>query len=170
MTNIWNGRNSIKNSNNLLYMLIFFSGTISANKTSRDFNQSIPDSILTILFATPVTLSNLHQPWFINRTNSPSNLDIATEIYLSSIRPNSSYVNSPNSLHDQTHRILCFRFIDQQQISNNRFVPMENSIEHLLWMRHNGPKRRIIYVRIYPQLIWKIFSSVCNNNWIIHSL
>ena len=59
-----------------------------------DFNQSIPSTIITLLFENPVNLSNLHQSWFMNKTQkSSSNLNVATEIYIAHIRRNFSYVN-----------------------------------------------------------------------------
>ncbi len=65
---------------------------IRANKTTNDFNQSIPAEIITILFSNSVHLSNLHQSWFMNKTRaSISNLNVAIEIYLASIRTNFSY-------------------------------------------------------------------------------
>jgi hypothetical protein len=73
--------------------VFIFVGTILANETTIDFNQTIPSIIITNLFFNPVNLSNLHQSWFINRTNSLSNINVATEIYLSSIQSSFSYVN-----------------------------------------------------------------------------
>ena len=68
-------------------------GTIRANKTTNDFNQSIPIEIITILFANPVNLSNLHQSWLMKRTRrSVSNIQVATEIILVSNRANFSRV------------------------------------------------------------------------------
>jgi hypothetical protein len=64
-----------------------------ANKTTSDFNQSIPSTTIDILFTNPVNLSNLHQSWLINRTNSLSNIQVAAEIYISSIVPGYSYVS-----------------------------------------------------------------------------
>jgi hypothetical protein len=68
-------------------------GNISVNTTTISFNQSIPLATITLLFTNPVNLSNLHQPWFMNKTNSLSNILVAAEIYLVSIQANSSYVN-----------------------------------------------------------------------------
>ena len=69
-------------------------GTVRANKTSGDFNQTIPAAILQDLFENPVNLSNLHQTWFMNKTQKyTSNIDVAIEIYLASVRPNNSYVD-----------------------------------------------------------------------------
>jgi hypothetical protein len=69
-------------------------GSILVNKTTDDFNQSIPTRIITILFTNPVNLSNLHQSWLINKTRkSSSNLMVAIEIYFASIQPNFTYVN-----------------------------------------------------------------------------
>lgn len=98
LTNLWNGISSNEISKTFLFF--FLSGTISTNKTTSDFNQTIPANTLAILFAQPVNLSNLHQPWFINRTDSLSNIDVAAEIYLSMIRSNFSYVNHRVCLHE----------------------------------------------------------------------
>ncbi|CAF3364219.1 unnamed protein product [Rotaria sp. Silwood2] len=66
-------------------------GAIVANITINDFNQSIPITIMTILFSNPVNVSNLHQPWFINRTNSLSNINVAAEIFFASLQTNYAY-------------------------------------------------------------------------------
>ena len=91
--NIWNGkwcrREDIRNHAPSLNV-----GTISATKTANDFNQSIPAVTISILFASPVNLSNLHQPWFMNRTDSLSNINVVVEIYLASLQPNYAYVSS----------------------------------------------------------------------------
>lgn len=59
-----------------------------------DFNQSIPSRIIALLFENPVNLSNLHQLWFMNKTQKASSyLDVATEIYYAFIQRNFSYVN-----------------------------------------------------------------------------
>ncbi len=58
-----------------------------------DFNQSIPIITMNILFPSFVNLSNLHQSWFMNRTNSLSNIEVAAEIYIASIQSNYSYVS-----------------------------------------------------------------------------
>ncbi|CAF1395035.1 unnamed protein product [Rotaria sp. Silwood1] len=55
-------------------------GTILANKIINNFNQSISIIILNILFTNPINLSNLHQSWLINTTNSLSNINVAAEI------------------------------------------------------------------------------------------
>ena len=69
-------------------------GTIWTNKSTNDFNQSIPSIIIGLLFENPVNLSNLHQSWFMNKTQkSSSNLNVAIEIYYAAIRRNFSYVN-----------------------------------------------------------------------------
>lgn len=73
-------------------MFLFKIGTIIANKTANNFNQSIPISLITILFSNPVNLTNLHQPWFIGRSETLSNFDVAAEIYVASIVPFYSYV------------------------------------------------------------------------------
>lgn len=68
------------------------SGSIWANKTTNDFNRSIPTEIINILFSNPVHLSNLHQSWLMNKTQRViSNLNIAIEIYLASRQTNFSY-------------------------------------------------------------------------------
>ena len=63
-----------------------------ANITTNIFNQSIPITIINILFTNPVSLTNLHQSWLINRTTSLSNLNVAAEIYVSSVLPSYSLV------------------------------------------------------------------------------
>jgi hypothetical protein len=76
-----------------ILIFIFKKGNIMVNITTIDFNQSIPIELIDILFSNPVNLSNLHQPWFINQTNSLSNLEVAAQIYISLIIPNYSYVS-----------------------------------------------------------------------------
>lgn len=63
-----------------------------ANITTNIFNQSIPITIINILFSYPVNLTNLHQSWLVNRTRSLSNVDVAAEIYVSSVLPGYSVV------------------------------------------------------------------------------
>jgi hypothetical protein len=63
------------------------------NKTTSDFNQSIPIATINILFSNPINLSNLHQPWLMNRTNSLTNLNVASEIFLASLQTNYTYVS-----------------------------------------------------------------------------
>jgi hypothetical protein len=89
--NIWNGK-SVRWLKVLLIFL-FLKGTILANITMSDFNQSIPIITMNILFPSFVNLSNLHQSWFMNRTNSLSNIEVAAEIYIASIQSNYSYVS-----------------------------------------------------------------------------
>ncbi|CAF2158124.1 unnamed protein product [Rotaria magnacalcarata] len=64
---------------------------IQVNKTTSDFNQSIPIATINILFSNPINLSNLHQPWLMNRTNSLTNLNVASEIFLTSLQTNYTY-------------------------------------------------------------------------------
>ena len=67
-------------------------GLIWANKTVDDFNQTVPTEVIDVLFSNPVNLTNLHQLWFMNRRRtSVSNINVAIEIYLASIRTNFSY-------------------------------------------------------------------------------
>lgn len=74
------------------------SGTILANKTSNDFNQSA--ALIAALFANPVNLSNLHQSWFMKKNQtSQSNGNVAVEIYVAFLRPNSSYVSAKLGEH-----------------------------------------------------------------------
>ncbi|CAF4091856.1 unnamed protein product, partial [Adineta steineri] len=72
--------------------LNIWNGTILTNKTSNDFNQSIPQTTINILFSNPINLTNLHQPWLMNRTDSLSNVNVALEIYFASLQTNYSYV------------------------------------------------------------------------------
>ncbi|CAF4378814.1 unnamed protein product, partial [Adineta steineri] len=66
--------------------------TILANKSTNDFNQSIPTAIINTLFQNPVGLSNLHQSWFMNHTKrSESNLNILIQISYSRLQKNFSY-------------------------------------------------------------------------------
>lgn len=98
--NIWNGKTIKRNNidfskkNNILFI---FKGTISANKSANDFSQTIPSTIIDNLFSSPVNLSNLHQSWLINRTNTLSNLDVIFEIYFVSIQSNYSYVKKKST-------------------------------------------------------------------------
>ena len=170
LTNIWNGIYSSEIAKNFLVIFLLFPGTISTNQTTRNFNQTIPANTLTILFAKPVNLSNLHQPWLINRTNSLSNIEVASEIYRSILQPNSSIVNSCSSLPDRSMNVCLFlcRSIGQKQQSNKHFVQMASSVEPFQSIKHSGQWPRIFSVRIYQAVIWRIFSLVCNNNWICH--
>ncbi|CAF0854184.1 unnamed protein product [Adineta ricciae] len=68
-----------------------WNGTLSSNRTPSDFNQSIPVSIINSLFSNSVNLSNLHQKWFMNRTESVSNLFVAAEVYFASIQTDYTY-------------------------------------------------------------------------------
>jgi hypothetical protein len=90
---IWNGK--LRKTTNEKYLLIFnfLKGTILANKTTSDFNQTIPIAIINILFSNPVNVTNLHQSWFMNRTNSLANIFVAAEIYYASLQTNYVYVN-----------------------------------------------------------------------------
>jgi hypothetical protein len=63
-------------------------------KTSADFNQPIPNTIVQALFMNPVNLSNLHQPWLIDRAVSLPTAAVATEIVFVSLQQNFSYVNT----------------------------------------------------------------------------
>ncbi len=139
------------------FFFFFFTGNILANETTADFNQSIPSSIIDSLFSNPVNLSNLHQPWFINRTNSLSNINVAAEIYLSSIETNFSYVSLRGFAFFKCKSMILFSLINPKQILNNHFVLMVNSIEHFQWTQLNGRRQSTFYVIIYQQLIWKIF-------------
>ena len=72
---------------------LIIEGTIRANKTLNDFNQTIPAAIIKNLFDNAVNLSNLHQAWFMNKTvKYTSNINVAIEIYLASVRPKNFYV------------------------------------------------------------------------------
>ena len=73
-------------------------GTIQVNRTTNNFNQSIPSSTVQSLFANPVNLANLHQSWLINRTNSLSPTNVALEIYLASTPLGIPYVNSDQEI------------------------------------------------------------------------
>ncbi|CAF1011818.1 unnamed protein product [Rotaria sordida] len=82
---------SLSQINNIITYISIWNGTILANNTTKDFNQSIPATTLNILFTNPVNLSNLHQSWLINRTNSLSNTDVAIEIFIVSLQSNYVY-------------------------------------------------------------------------------
>lgn len=72
----------------------FFIGTIQMYTIPKEFNQSIPNRIIVALFSNPVHLTNLHQRWFINQTNSLlPNLAVAAQIYFATLQNNFSYVN-----------------------------------------------------------------------------
>jgi hypothetical protein len=88
---IWNGK--LIRWLKVLLIFLFLKGTILTNITTSDFNQSIPLITINILFSSFVNLSNLHQSWFMNRTNSLSNIEVAAEIYIASIQSNYSYVS-----------------------------------------------------------------------------
>ncbi|CAM4887474.1 unnamed protein product [Rotaria socialis] len=77
--------------NNITSLLNNSWTVIRVNKTTSDFNQSIPIATTNILFSNPINLSNLHQPWLMNRTNSLTNLNVASEIFLASLQPNYTY-------------------------------------------------------------------------------
>ncbi|CAF3444208.1 unnamed protein product [Rotaria sp. Silwood1] len=77
--------------NNMATYLNLWNGTILANKTTKDFNQSIPETTLNILFKNPINLTNLHQPWLMHRTNSLSNIYVGGEIFLVSLQPDYAY-------------------------------------------------------------------------------
>ncbi|CAF2630332.1 unnamed protein product [Rotaria sp. Silwood2] len=77
--------------NNIATSIDVWNGTILANKTAKDFSQSIPATTLNILFANLVNLSNLHQPWLMNRGNSLSNTEVGAEIFLVSLQSNYAY-------------------------------------------------------------------------------
>ncbi|CAF0829832.1 unnamed protein product [Rotaria sordida] len=78
--------------NSLISLTNVWNGSICANESMNDFNQTIPTVIITDLFANPISLSNLHQFWFMNKTqNSLSNLEVASEIYYVSRQRNFSY-------------------------------------------------------------------------------
>ncbi|CAF4578630.1 unnamed protein product [Rotaria socialis] len=69
-----------------------WNGTIQATQDQNDFNQSIPNTIITALFENPINLTNLHQSWFLNQThNSLSNLAVAAQIYLTSMQTGLAY-------------------------------------------------------------------------------
>ncbi|CAF1095920.1 unnamed protein product [Adineta ricciae] len=72
--------------------LSIWNGTVRANKTLNNFNQTIPTAIIKNLFENAVNLSNLHQRWFMNKTAKyTSDINVAIEIYLASVRPNNFY-------------------------------------------------------------------------------
>ena len=98
--NSWNGKTSILFENELnidvllFYVKTNYTGSVWVNKSKNDFNQTIPTTIINLLFDNPTNLSNLHQSWFMDKTeNSTSNFDVAVEIYLASMQRNFSYVN-----------------------------------------------------------------------------
>jgi hypothetical protein len=64
-----------------------------ANRTTNDFNQTIPATTINILFSNPVNLTNLHQPWFMTGRGSLSNIFVAAQIYYASLQPSYPYVN-----------------------------------------------------------------------------
>ena len=105
------------------------SGTILANKTSKDFNQSA--ALIAALFANPVNLSNLHQSWFMKKNQtSQSNTNVALEIYVAFLQPNSSYVSAASSRANApvSRPDVSFSRINRTQISNSHSVSKENSI------------------------------------------
>ncbi|CAF1162270.1 unnamed protein product [Adineta steineri] len=78
--------------NSLQRYSTIWNGTILANKSTNDFNQSIPTTIINTLFQNPVGLSNLHQSWFMNHTKrSESNLNIIIQISYSRSQKNFSF-------------------------------------------------------------------------------
>ncbi|UJR15712.1 hypothetical protein I4U23_002647 [Adineta vaga] len=78
--------NLLKNSSNM------WNGTVWTNKSMNDFNQTIPNKIITNLFENSVNLSNLHQAWFINKTEKhTSNFNVAIEIYSALLWSNFTY-------------------------------------------------------------------------------
>jgi hypothetical protein len=76
----------------LLILCVDFQGTLQANTTADDFNQTLPMNIAQALFINPVNLSNLHQSWFIERNNQLSTINVLTEIYLEYLQINTNYV------------------------------------------------------------------------------
>lgn len=151
---LWNGKIDM-----LSWMIDHYchAGTVRANRTTNNFNQSIPNSVLQSLFSNPVNLTNLHQPWFMNRTNSFSTFAVALEIGMNSIQPNLNYVRRverPPAIRCQCHMHFSFSPTDQTTKSSRISVPMDRSIRPFPLIRLNGPRRTIFSVKIYLRTIW----------------
>lgn len=107
-----------------------WNGTIQMNRTTNNFNETLPNSILNSIFSNSVNLVHLHQPWFINRTNSLSTIAVAMEIYFNSLRANSTYFYRTEN---EIQRAFCINeeinrtfSIDSSQWSNTKTFLCQN--------------------------------------------
>lgn len=93
-----------------LFVCFVLLGSIQVNRTTNNFNQSIPSIIVQSLFANPVNLANLHQSWLINRTNTLSTTNVALEIFIAATPLGFNYVSF--SLADRLKDSLLLSHLD----------------------------------------------------------